>query len=426
MVHYSYYDENLSIPEEIFTEFKCHTHGFEENLDRQLILVFNKELHGIICTVSTVEDMFILKSISKVSKVSVKNTKSLQEGINKFKEVEIEEKRIYIQNLIDFMVITMSANSSSNLYRGQANALWDLEPSIIRGKAIPDKEAVIYQEIQQANHLEFIDEDFKNNACNMQHYGVPTRLLDWTENSLHALYFACVSQDNISEDGKVYIINSPDIININADESSIINYFLRYKYIKDKDSKKIITNHFKKIAFNNKRYTFFKTKYYNNRIKSQQGCFSIYYDQSEEEAIEVRNLLYKELKETLDKRFRDLINDQRYRTSLDEIFLLLKSKKIDSYAVNKILKDISERFSTDLPIEVDFVTYLTSWLKKIINVVVKPHKMEDIIKYEDQLQVIIQSQVKNRIIEELNAIGINSRTVYPDLQGLVNYLKERY
>ena len=38
-----------------------------------------------------------------------------------------------------------------------------------------------------------------------QHYGVPTRLLDWTSNPLVALYFAC--KNNLEKDGKVWLLH---------------------------------------------------------------------------------------------------------------------------------------------------------------------------------------------------------------------------
>jgi len=41
----------------------------------------------------------------------------------------------------------------------------------------------------------------------MQHYGVPTRLLDWTESALVALYFSCREREHEEVDGAVCILH---------------------------------------------------------------------------------------------------------------------------------------------------------------------------------------------------------------------------
>jgi hypothetical protein len=48
-----------------------------------------------------------------------------------------------------------------------------------------------------------------------QHHGLPTRLLDWTENPLVAAYFSCAGSPNA--DGAVYMLKVPKIIEYDAE-----------------------------------------------------------------------------------------------------------------------------------------------------------------------------------------------------------------
>lgn len=93
--------------------------------------------------------------------------------------------------------------SSFTFFRGQANADWSLSPSLYR-RGLFQSENLLLTEISHLCPCEIPENRF-DDLVKMQHYGMPTRLLDTTTNPLVALYFACESSAQKDRDGAVYI-----------------------------------------------------------------------------------------------------------------------------------------------------------------------------------------------------------------------------
>lgn len=238
------------------------------------------------------------------------------------------EKTYYIiDSLPDYIKLVNEIKSDNCLnednfyYRGQANLSWKLNPSLFRIGV--DKETNLIK-----NALYRFPYIFEREAkpigqlVTMQHYGLPTRLLDVTRNPLVALYFTC--SEFFDVDGVVYYLvkniesnckKANTIAHLIFDMSEGCEYdFERSKKaiedtnISDEGLKSLLTEPF-----------YFQPPLDNDRIRAQQGAF-------------IMPPLFEP----------NYANDKLYQKKTDSLEYLFADKPIliKSYSKKSILKDL--------------------------------------------------------------------------------------
>jgi len=161
-------------------------------------------------------------------------------------------------------------------FRGQADSSWLLEPSfkrIIKNRDINRAEVINLENNSVIKFSSTANRHFPDYQVNplmekngspqkwpwimhMQHYSVPTRLLDWTESYWIALYFAC--NESYDTDGKLFIVDKNRAIEY-ADKICTGKDFL---HLADIPESKSVLN-------------FISPRIKNDRISIQFGCFTL-------------------------------------------------------------------------------------------------------------------------------------------------------
>lgn len=119
-----------------------------------------------------------------------------------------------VTNVKSFLNKIEKLESKGNVfYRGHSDKKYQLEPGIYRRDKIKNKNLIefedkIYREIISKAPQDFIGKSTLETLAVMQHYEAPTRVLDLTENALVALYFSCLGDKN--SDGEVIVFDIPD------------------------------------------------------------------------------------------------------------------------------------------------------------------------------------------------------------------------
>lgn len=402
----------------------------------------------------------VLKKLDRYSKTLIQSN-FLNLELDNTQNLDLENSELK-ELLMDFTKLINSLNTNHDnkheiFYRGHSNSNYILSPSIFRNENLTKNENKLYHEtiIRCSDFFQYS----KNNLeilTLMQHYAIPTRLLDITTNPLTALYFTV--SENSQYDGEVLIFstNSDTIKYYHSDTVeilatlSVMNSMEKTELLKAVSSsmKQLILSLNKLIKSNisinndilnkelantidnfnkiyvvkklvheiNKRGAFFQgninpfhliNSYFvlpimnNNRITRQSGAFII------------TGLLNKNDSHSNLYNFKFKLNNKNHSYSNSNLKQDFSQNKIVVFPKRKISKEFYQAIKNKTP---EFVSIFEKEFSKIAS----PNDRNE------QVRIIIPETAKQEMLNWLDTFDINRATIYPEIEKVAQHLTTKY
>lgn len=296
-----------------------------------------------------------------------------------------------IENINQFLDEIRSAISccvNPPFYRGHSNEeKFKLVPFIYRDKRFIENEDKIYRETIAKVPYDFNGKNTIESLVLMQHYGVPTRILDLTTNPLVALYFACDDDKNKDADGEVIVFDIPeestcyfdsDRVAILANIAKCNNIFYTNRNLEKYEQYK------RKLSILKKKNDSIDYNYLNRLLKNE----NLSYINIDSQINDFVDQITKEntLSSETDNKIECFIKEAQNSIKITPFFSY-KNKEIDSFRVSlpskskdKILSALNE-------------AYAVKRIEKIKTILFSIKSLSFITKLEDKILSFINEEI---------------------------------
>lgn len=165
-------------------------------------------VNWVYCIFRTAEEkrQFTIDLMSRIKELSsIAHNIRISNGVA-YNDDKVELHFLSSVGKVNDFISELDRNERTIFYRGHSDPNYFLRPSVMRTEELLTNESNMYHEL-----LIECPDDFQDCSTHfqklvkMQHYGLPTRLLDITKNPLVALYFACAH--NLDAFGELVLIS---------------------------------------------------------------------------------------------------------------------------------------------------------------------------------------------------------------------------
>jgi len=243
-----------------------------------------------------------------------------------------------IQSVRDLPEPLLFRNISSFVFRGQLNSEWKLLPSILRlglsRKEVEALEITLLEPYMKREVPHLASFDPIEYLMVLQHYGAPTKLMDWTSNLRKALFFACYDKEGkqVDKDGRIFLCDKNNFHSMSVTEVE----FKKFRNPLNNDN----MDEYMPRLMNVDTIKFVDPYKRNPRLHAQEGSFLCWpflpLNEGEEEFVDLQRYIGAR-----NKKYEE-INKTKEHPEFEAFFV---SKLVDRNYKQAILKELEEDFN---------------------------------------------------------------------------------